>query len=1206
MKNYLLLLLGFLCFNSSFSQDYTPLYAGYQRFSGDGDQLDEIDTTGGVFTVVGSVTLTSDYGAVNGVYGLGTDPTDDQMYVLYQSGGTNARRLGALDPETGTITDIGNSGNMIDIDFGADGTLYGTTGSVFAGARDLHDIDLSTGATSYVLSHLSGDWGATIAYDPFASEMIYVCQPDHIDKINLGTLTQTSLTATTPPGEIQALVVLDENTAWAQSFNDTYVLDLTTNTYTLLNAGTGRYHAFAFGPMSCDALTTSVSSTELCEGEEVTLEATSLNGGTISWDGGVTNDTPFTPPTGTTTYTATSDNGDDCEFQVDITVNALPTVTASADDDEICDGDNVTLNGGGAATYSWDMGITDGVAFSPPVGTETYTVTGTDANGCENTASVEVTVHASPTVNASADDTEVCDGDNVTLTGGGAEFYSWTGGVIDGVAFSPPVGVNSYTVTGTDANGCENTADIDVEVYNLPTVTASADDTEICDGDNVTLNGGGAVTYNWDMGVTDGVAFAPPLGTETYTVTGIDANGCENTASIDVTVNGLPTVTASASETEICLGDDVTFTGGGAATYSWDMGVINGVAFTPVLSGLETYTVTGTDANGCENTATVDVEVYNLPTVTASADDAEVCDGDLVTLNGGGAASYTWDMGVTDGVAFAPSVGTETYTVTGIDDNGCENTASIDIIVHELPTVTATVTETEICFGESVTFTGSGASTYDWDMGVTDAIAFTPLTAGIETYTVIGTDDNGCENTAEVEVTVGNEMFISYTTVDEIFGADGEIDITVSGGAPGYTYDWDTDGAGDFDDPEDLTGLTAGFYAVVALDSDGCEISEIIEVILACTPLSVDVSDEVICENESLTLNATSMSGAAITWDGGATDGIAFFPDTVGVITYTATSEDELDCPLAVIVEVLAAPVVNPTIGGETYCDGDMVVLGAGGDADVYEWDPLDFLPPVGVTTYSLTGTNLDNGCSRTETIDVTVHELPEVTATADNDAICIGNSVVLTGGGATSYSWDPVDVTDAVPYTLELLGAQTFTVTGTDENGCENTASVEVEVVDEITIDYVVTDDFGGGEGAIDITVTGGAPTYTYDWDNDGVGDFDDTEDLTGLSVGWYHVIVQSEAGCEGNASVYVDSQLSLNEEELTMAVYPNPTLGDIFVQIKGEFEYIITTIDGKVIFSGIAFDQALISLESLTDGLYLLRVNNDNIEQTVQIVKQ
>src|SRR5690606_33777854 len=88
-------------------------------------------------------------------------------------------------------------------------------------------------------------------------------------------------------------------------------------------------------------------------------------GGIVTWDGGVVNGISFEPPVGSTTYTATSDNEDDCDYSVTIVVNPLPIVTAVSDDREICLGQQITLSGGGATTYEWDNDIIDGALFTP-------------------------------------------------------------------------------------------------------------------------------------------------------------------------------------------------------------------------------------------------------------------------------------------------------------------------------------------------------------------------------------------------------------------------------------------------------------------------------------------------------------------------------------------------------------------------------------------------------------------------------------------------------------------------------------------------------------------------------------------------------------------------------------------------------------------------------------------------------------------------
>jgi len=342
---------------------------------------------------------------------------------------------------------------------------------------------------------------------------------------------------------------------------------------------------------------------------------------------------------------------------------------------------------------------------------------------------------------------EICEGESV---------------LIDGTSYNTTTSVEERL---TNAKGCDSIIVHNITVLSLPNVSANASQTEICEGEEITLYGGGATTYTWDNAVTNNVAFAP-TSTTTYTVTGSDGN-CENTAQIEVVYNALPIVIANASSTSICEGEEVTLYGSGATTYTWDNSVSDNVAFTPTST--VTYTVTGSDEN-CENTAQIEV-VYNaLPTVIANTSITTICEGEEITLYGSGATSYTWDNGVTDNTAFAPT-STTSYTVIGNDGN-CENTDQITITVNSLPTVVANASVTTICEGEEVTLYGSGTASYTWDNGVTDNTAFTPTST--TTYTVTGTDGT-CENTDQIEIIVnalpeqptiilyGNELMSSAT-----------------------------------------------------------------------------------------------------------------------------------------------------------------------------------------------------------------------------------------------------------------------------------------------------------------------------------------------------------------------------------------------------------------------------------------------------------
>ncbi|MDG1913391.1 MAG: gliding motility-associated C-terminal domain-containing protein [Crocinitomix sp.] len=545
---------------------------------------------------------------------------------------------------------------------------------------------------------------------------------------------------------------------------------------------------------ACDPLTTTASALEICLGEDITLTSVSDNGGAITWDGGVTNGVPYIPATaGTFTYHATSDFDGDCIDSVTVIVNPLPVVTASVDFATICLGDDVTFTGGGADTYVWDLGVTDGLPFTPAaLGTVTYTVTGTDAaTGCENTASVDVTVNDNPVVTATTTPDEVCIGETVTFTGGGADTYVWDGGVIDGTPFTPAAaGTFTFNVTGTMDSGCENTASVDITVHDLPFVTASVDPGEICEGESAVFTGGGADTYSWDLGVTDGAPFTPAdAGTVTYTVTGTSALGCENTATVDLVVNAAPDVTASATEIEICLGESITFTGGGADTYVWDGGITDGLAFTPATAGTFTYTVTGTSAGGCSADAAIEVTVIECEEVLAVYSFENPCVGECITFTDNSIGTIvSWDWGF--GGAADPNTSTEQNPTICLNTAGTFNiqltitntygvTSSVvnSITVYSKPDLTA-VHDTIINTGgiaNLIAVTSSPGGVFSWtpdyETSCDDCQVTTASPQDSTMFTVTYIDENGCSAEANVMVLVN---FVEGIGVPSAFTPNGD------------------------------------------------------------------------------------------------------------------------------------------------------------------------------------------------------------------------------------------------------------------------------------------------------------------------------------------------------------------------------------------------------------------------------------------------
>ena len=413
-------------------------------------------------------------------------------------------------------------------------------------------------------------------------------------------------------------------------------------------------------------------------------------------------------------------------------------------------------------------------------------------------------------INNSVDTTSICNGDSIFLQGA----YQTTPG--------------TYIDTLLNSGGCDTIIVTTVLSIGpaLPNVTANASPQIVCEGDSAQITGSGATSYTWDNGVSDG-DYVLPVSTTTYTVTGTDTNNCVNTDSVVVTVNTLPTVNAG-TDSSICEGELITLIGSGAVSYTWDNGVTDGQPFNPIV-GTITYTLIGTDTNNCVNTDSVVVTVNTLPTVNAGTD-SSICEGEQIALIGSGNGVFTWDNGVTDTVTFIPPVGITTYTVTGTDTNTCTNTDSVIVTVYALPNVTANASASTICEEDSSQLTGSGATSYIWDNGVSDGDYVFPFTT--TTYTVTSTDTNGCANTDTVVVTVHENPSIASSFLNDSCDLGvGSINLNVTGGNEPYVIFWSN---GSY--TEDLLGLIAGTYDVTVTDFLGCTESEtfIIQNILDC------------------------------------------------------------------------------------------------------------------------------------------------------------------------------------------------------------------------------------------------------------------------------------------------------------------------------------------------------------------------------------
>jgi hypothetical protein len=545
-----------------------------------------------------------------------------------------------------------------------------------------------------------------------------------------------------------------------------------------------------------------------------------------------------------------------------------------------CQGSTASLSIPGAvgSSYQWLLngapiaGAT-GVTCSISQGGNYAVLVTNSLLACTDTSNVKaITAYSLPTVNAGMDQA-VCAGSSITLTGSGANSYSWSNGISNAISFIPSTS-QLYTLTGIDANGCSNTDQVQVTVNALPTVDAGINQT-VCAGSSVVLSGSGASSYTWNNGVTNSVAFLSTT-TQTYTVTGIDANGCSNTDQVLVTVNALPNIYAGNDQT-VCSGSIITLTAFGGNSYTWTNGVTNATPFS--ANATQSYTVTGLGANGCSNIDQVNITVLPLPLVDAGIDQS-ICAGSSIVLTGVGANSYSWNNGVSNGVSFIPTT-SQTFTVTGMSSNGCTNTDQINVTVLSLPIVSAGLDQT-ICSGDSTTLSASGATNYTWDNGVTNSVVFSP--SATLTYLVIGVDANNCSNSDQVTVTV-NPLPIINAGIDQttclgtavVLNATGANSLSWNNGVINGLY---------------FTPSATQTYQVTGVDANNCSNSDEVQITINALPVINAGEDQTVCPGVSVTLNATG--GINYLWNNGVTNGISFIPTATQ--NYIASGSDNNGC----------------------------------------------------------------------------------------------------------------------------------------------------------------------------------------------------------------------------------------------------------------------------------------------------------------------
>ena len=786
--------------------------------------------------------------------------------------------------------------------------------------------------------------------------------------------------------------------------------------------------------------------------------------------------------------TATDENGCQSEASVMLTVHPLPVVKINGRN-TFCQGGNTTITATGANTYEWSSGEMTQSVVASYVGS--YTVTGTDQYGCSATKSVVV---SQSTVNASiSGNMFFCHGQStmLTVTGDAANTYHW----FDGSSSSNIV-INSagqYSVTVTNANGCQNTLSATVSEYNMTPPVISGTLT-ICENQNTTLFASGGNSYLWSNGSTQAMITVNTTGT--YSVTTTNSYGCTATATASVLVNPTPSINV-IGETDFCQGQSTVLSviSDMASQYEWNTGEHNSSI---AVNASGQYSVTATNSYGCVSTASRQVAVHPLPEPSVLGTQT-ICKGASTILTAAGGTGYQWSTGATTNSIEVSPVTNQSYVVTVTNAFGCLVSTAVSVTVSPLPNVSINGSTT-LCAGNSTTLTAVGGNSYVWSTGAQTSSV--PVNSqGM--YYVTATNAQNCSKTDSVYVKVNPNPVVQVTGNNHIC-AGNTATLTATGAS---SYIWNT---GDVSSNITVSPQSTTTYTVTGYDTNNCS-SVVHEVVTVESLPTVQILGErTICQGQSSVL--TAQGGASYQWSNGSTSqDLVVFPNAT--TTYTVTVSNAFGCSsigsATVTVNVLPSIFFS---GNTTICQGQSTTIVASG-GNSYGWSTGATTNNITVSTPGVYKVNVTNslGCVRSDSVTVVVLDNPTVNINGSS-LICEGSATTLTASGASTYLWSTGETGSAILVMPEQTA--TYNVIGYDINGCSATVSkvVNVEALPQVYI---------SGELSIchgESTTLTSSNAYAYAWSTGSTAG-----SVTVSNQGAYTVTVTSQNGCQAMASVTV-----------------------------------------------------------------------------------
>lgn len=1000
------------------------------------------------------------------------------------------------------------------------------------------------------------------------------------------------------------------NTSWFSGSNTTATLCIT-NQNTAVGGNDFGLDDISFVPCVCTFSTQPIPSATICTGQNTTLTA-SAGATSYQWFPSTglsctTCQSVLASPSFSTTYTMVA-TGPGCSDTAITTVSVWPQPNANAGNNiTICAGQSTTLQGSGGPSYAWSpsTGLSSTSIASPvatPTVSTTYTLTVTGGGGC--TASDQVIVAVQPAVNLSvSNDTSVCAGSPVNLSATGGASYVWSPSATLACSTcasttATPLTNTTYTVIA-GATGCSDTASISVTVFPQP-VADAGNDTVICEGTSMTLQGSGGPSYAWSPSTnlsSTNIAnpIANPSVTITYTLTVSGAGGCSSTDQVVVAVQAIGSLTVS-NDTFVCEGGSVPLTASGATNYSWTPSATLSCSTCAVTNAspttTTTYTIIGGTA-GCADTLSTIVTVYPQPTANAG-NDTSVCGGSSVLLQGSGTDAITFAWSPSAGLSSTSSTNplatptvTTTYTLTVTGSGGCS--ASDQVVITLLNGGTPVAgNDTSVCEGNSVSLTASGATSYTWspstDIACSTCATTTATPTVTTTYTVV-TSANGCNDTLTVDVTVFS-VPIANAGNDTVACVNQPITLLGTGGV-GYSWSPSASLSSSTVSSPIATLTTTTTFTLTVTSVDGCTATDDLVVTVLNSGVATAGNDTTVCEGNPINLfanGATTYVWSPSTDLACSTCNVTTAnPSTNTTYTVIASSAGCSDT-LSVAVTVLEQSIANAgndisVCGTETF-----TLQGSGGPT--YAWSPSTGLSATNVanptgslsnsTTYVLTVDN-GTGCSDTDTMSVTVDTIPIASITADTGMICIGDDIDLVGAGGDSYVWSPsVGLENETAQTTSAIITSdvTYTLTTTDANGCSDTAQIQIDAV--IPQHVIAPFDTLGCYGQPLTLTASGVANYSWNGPNASCANCPSLVIPAVIQNGVYTVTGVDTSGCETNAQVTV-----IVDNTCELVVFPNifspngDNINDFFFPVTKSIEnvrFYVYNRWGQMVFDGLA----------------------------------